>query len=345
MKNLSQSNERFYSLQVIRGLAAVSVLLFHVERYTKSLGGETVSIFNYVPFVFGQGAFWFFEISGFIMAYLIDRRTNRNFLLQRVIRIYPPYFLAVITAIVLQVMLLGFYSVSRLDLAKALTLLPMGQITYILRVEWSLKYEIFFYLVCTIWAIGYFKNFYPYFLAAWFMIIIGVQFQQSHLLLHINEIFLSQFNLYFIMGGFVYYINKRKKVKNKYVNFIIMTVSLMSYILLFYFRTHPFLSSDTLLGLLMSTAFAVFIYSFLQLETSQTNILVKFGDYSYGIYLIHVTTIIVSLELWKQFMGEIGTLAGFFAFGVSLTFGWLFGNLDVTLHRWIKSQPGIRQVI
>jgi len=299
MKNLSQSNERFYSLQVIRGLAAVSVLLFHVERYTKSLGGETVSIFNYVPFVFGQGAFWFFEISGFIMAYLIDRRTNRNFLLQRVIRIYPPYFLAVITAIVLQVMLLGFYSVSRLDLAKALTLLPMGQITYILRVEWSLTYEIF----------------------------------------------LSQFNLYFIMGGFVYYINKRKKVKNKYVNFIIMTVSLMSYILLFYFRTHPFLSSDTLLGLLMSTAFAVFIYSFLQLETSQTNILVKFGDYSYGIYLIHVTTIIVSLELWKQFMGEIGTLAGFFAFGVSLTFGWLFGNLDVTLHRWIKSQPGIRQVI
>lgn len=299
MKNLSQSNERFYSLQVIRGLASVSVLLFHVERYTKSLGGETVSIFNYVPFVFGQGAFWFFEISGFIMAYLIDRRTNRNFLLQRVIRIYSPYFLAVITAIVLQVMLLGFYSVSRLDLAKALTLLPMGQITYILRVEWSLTYEIF----------------------------------------------LSQFNLYFIMGGFVYYINKRKKVKSKYINFIIMTVSLMSYILLFYFRTHPFLSSDILLGLLMSTAFAVFIYSFLQLETSQTNILVKFGDYSYGIYLIYVTTIIVSLELWKQFMGEIGTLAGFFTFGVSLTFGWLFGNLDVTLHRWIKSQPGIRQVI
>lgn len=102
------------------------------------------SIFNRVPLIFVQGAFWFFEISGFIMAYLTDRNLNKNFLLQRVVRIYPPYFLAIATSIVLSAVFLGDYTVSWWDLVRALTLLPLGQIQYVLPVEWSLTYEIFF---------------------------------------------------------------------------------------------------------------------------------------------------------------------------------------------------------
>lgn len=99
MQTTSQPRERLYSIQILRGLAAVAVLLFHIERYTKIIGGINGSVCNHVPQIFGQGAFWFFEISGFIMAYLIDQNLNKKFLLQRAVRIYPPYFLAVVTSV------------------------------------------------------------------------------------------------------------------------------------------------------------------------------------------------------------------------------------------------------
>lgn len=211
MQTISHAGERLYSLQILRGLAAVAVLMFHVERYTKIMGGVNDSIFNHVPLLFGQGAFWFFEISGFIMAYLIDRNLNKNFLLQRAVRIYPPYFLAVSTSIFLYVMFLGAYTVSRWDLIQALTLLPVGQIKYVLGVEWSLTYEIFFYMLCAIWAIGPLKKYYLHFLIVWFLTILWFRFPQENMLLEIHQIPISQYNYYFIVGGFIYYLNKHKK--------------------------------------------------------------------------------------------------------------------------------------
>lgn len=335
------TGQRLYSLQILRGLAAVAVILFHVERYTKIFGGINDSIFNHVPLIFGQGAFWFFEISGFIMAYLIDRNLNKNFLLQRAVRIYPPYFLAVVTSVFLFVMFLGSYTIPRRDLLQALTLLPSGQITYVLGVEWSLTYEIFFYVVCSVLIIGPLRKYHLHFLFAWFFSILAVQFRQANVLLELHQIPFSQYNHYFIMGGFVYYFNRRKRIANLTASLTILGMSVGLYTMLFYFRTYLPISPS----LPMSIAFAGLLYAILQFEIPSTNPLVKLGDYSYGIYLLHVPIITIILKSWLHFVGGIDTYAGFLAFGTALLFGWHFGKLEVALHGWIKTWSGLRHVL
>jgi peptidoglycan/LPS O-acetylase OafA/YrhL len=337
----SRTGERLYSLQILRGLAAVAILMFHVERYTKIVGGINDSIFNHVPLIFGQGAFWFFEISGFIMAYLIDRNLNKDFLLQRAMRIYPPYFLAVVTSVFLFVMFLGSYAIPRRDLFQALTLLPSGQITYVLGVEWSLTYEIFFYVVCSVLVIGRLRKYHLHFLVAWFFIILAVQFQQANVLLELHQIPFSQYNYYFIMGGFVYYFNRHKRIADKFASLTILGMSVILYTLLLYFRTYLFISPS----LLLSVAFAGLLYAILQFEIPSTNPLVKLGDYSYGIYLVHVPIVTIILKSWLHFVGRIDTYAGSVAFGAALLFGWYFGKLEVALHRRIKTWHGLRYAL
>lgn len=341
MQATNRTGERLYSLQILRGLAAVAVLLFHVERYTKIIGGVNASLFNHIPLIFGQGAFWFFEISGFIMAYLIDRNMNKNFLLQRVVRIYPPYFLAVAASILLYGMFLDTYTIPHWNLAQALTLLPLGQIKYVLSVEWSLTYEIFFYMLCTVWAMGPLRKYYLRLLIVWFLVILVLQYQQESLLLKLHQIPFSKYNYYFILGGFIYYLNKRKKIANQNFALIILGVSAGLYILLFHIRTYLPATPTLILGI----AFAGVLYGMLQLSTSPTSALITLGDHSYGLYLTHVPIIVIILTLWADFVGGVNTLAGLLAFGTALTFGWLFGKIEVALHRWIKTQSGLRRFL
>jgi peptidoglycan/LPS O-acetylase OafA/YrhL len=238
-------------------------------------------------------------------------------------------------------MFLGSYTIPRWDLARALTLMPFGQIKYVLHVEWSLTYEIFFYLVCAIWALKPIRKYYLPFLIVWFFIILRFPLFQSSMLLKFSQIFLSQYNYYFILGGFIYYLNKSKQVKDQRIALIISLAFVGIYTTLFYFRMYPPLNPT----LLLSIAFAGFLYGVIQLKTSSKNTLVALGDYSYGLYLTHMPIIIIIFTLWSQFVDKINSFAGFLAFGTALTFGWHFGKFDVGLHRWIKTQSGLSRLL
>jgi len=136
-------------IQYLRAIAASAVLIHHLlETVGATPFGQAVPHW----FVTGgaAGVDLFFVISGFIMlhvSFLAGRppATAGKFLLRRITRIYPLYWIVCMLVIALGA--LGFYS--KLDfstsaVASSLALLPNH---ILIGVSWTLSYEMLFYLV------------------------------------------------------------------------------------------------------------------------------------------------------------------------------------------------------
>lgn len=150
---MKPDRERFESLEMIRALAALSVVFFHTQII---FTGRT----GIVPFggVFGagsRGVDLFFVLSGFIIAYIHAGDVGRpgrvgHYFYSRFVRIYPSVWIT--TLLALTVYLIGFGGPDKADklqpwsIGASFLLLPQHG-DALVNVTWSLKYEIFFYLL------------------------------------------------------------------------------------------------------------------------------------------------------------------------------------------------------
>ncbi|WP_315098523.1 acyltransferase [uncultured Cellulomonas sp.] len=133
---------RVYSLQWLRFVAALAVVVYHAAVY-QSLMLPTAWAVQYVPGWLGAvGVSLFFALSGYLMSSAMQRYDAPQFLLHRLVRIYPPFF--VVVALVL---VAAIWSPIKPPVdGFALSLLPYGGGTYPLGVEWTLVFEIAFYV-------------------------------------------------------------------------------------------------------------------------------------------------------------------------------------------------------
>ena len=138
---------QLWALQYVRAFAAVGVVIFHV------LEGTT----HPMP-VGAAGVDVFFVLSGFLMFALTSRRptTPGRFMLDRVIRIVPLYWLATVTTFVAaRASHNGIHLVGRSTtlLLQSLLFVPRGPATVAnaayptLFVGWTLDFEMFFYVL------------------------------------------------------------------------------------------------------------------------------------------------------------------------------------------------------
>ena len=140
------------NIQILRFLAAAAVLVGHAG----DLFLPDAAALHAIPWSAGVDVF--FVISGFVMTYLTQDQFGqagapRAFLIRRIIRIAPPYWLFT-TLMVGAVLLFGDHvRNTRLDPAVAATsylFIPWpradGQLNPLLSQGWTLNYEAFFYL-------------------------------------------------------------------------------------------------------------------------------------------------------------------------------------------------------
>jgi peptidoglycan/LPS O-acetylase OafA/YrhL len=138
---------RMLELDALRGLAALSVVLFHYTTHFERTYGHSAPLWAQVPF--GKyGVQLFFAISGFVILTSLERvERARDFLWGRVARLYPAYWAGVA---------LTFTAVSVLGLAgrefgvrTALINLTMFQeffrVAHVDGVYWTLTVELSFY--------------------------------------------------------------------------------------------------------------------------------------------------------------------------------------------------------
>ncbi|MDP1026692.1 acyltransferase [Sphingomonas sp. KR1UV-12] len=137
------------NLQLLRALAAMLVVLFHAREIAPDVA-------EYPLFRGGMcGVDIFFVLSGFVMVYTTERPDQaRRFLLRRMLRVAPPYYLIVLVAALLWMLSPGLFRSTVIDpesLTKTLAFVPYvksdARIYPILFVGWTLNYEMFFYAV------------------------------------------------------------------------------------------------------------------------------------------------------------------------------------------------------
>jgi peptidoglycan/LPS O-acetylase OafA/YrhL len=129
------------SIQLLRAIAALSIVYLHCTTAG-----------NYK--LFSTGAFGvdiFFIISGFIIAYMVSKNTE-NFLIKRIIRIVPLYFLATVAMTLTVMFFSGFLdnrTISISGFIKSILFIPGPENSGlpILIQGWSLNYEMFFYVI------------------------------------------------------------------------------------------------------------------------------------------------------------------------------------------------------
>ncbi|WP_269792393.1 acyltransferase [Stenotrophomonas sp. Iso1] len=143
---------RFQSLQALRAIAALGVVLFHLQPYeAKYLSGH--SLLGAFARQADSGVDLFFALSGFLMTTLateryVGPRAALQFLSKRAWRILPTYWLLTIGIAALAFAapsLIGIQPTGQ-EIAASLLLLPQAQLP-ILPVGWTLVHEAYFYLV------------------------------------------------------------------------------------------------------------------------------------------------------------------------------------------------------
>ncbi len=343
---INKHKVNFYNIQILRGLAALQVLVFHMYPYVYGIAKQhTIFDFHQKVMPVGFGAWFFFVISGFIMGHLIHTNYN-SFLMRRFLRIYPIY---IITAmIILCVKICCFGAVSNKGLFQALTLFPGHDrsIDYPLFIEWTLLYEVFFYLVCSIFALGNNKRFFLPFVIIWFAAITLFQIFENvsaPMVPDVTNIAISAYNVLFIFGVIAYHIflTGKERILNLFVKKMTAVWALIVVGLSVMVMSIKLVGNTFFMLLFFGAASGMIIVIVSVLEIGKDamkqsflqKLFIRIGDYSYGIYLIHANFLAIVISLMVHRKIPVNSFSSFILMCLTLAVGCIWGKFDISFHK------------
>ncbi|MDO3644438.1 acyltransferase [Mucilaginibacter sp. L3T2-6] len=275
-------------IQLLRAVAALSVVFFHCHFREIETGTFGVDIF--------------FVISGFIIAYMVNQST-RQFMVKRIIRISPLYFLATFLTMALAFIRPQWFNhviISTEALVKTILFIPY-QIKGsgpILSSGWTLNNEMFFYVAMFLCIIIFKKKKYLVPACGGMLILLLIVLNSfnkdtitaySHVLRFYRNGLLPEF----IYGLALYYFwDYHRTHKTKTGDAIMIGAGLVAFALMIYFDL-----SNSLAGTPRNIRYGIpsllFVNAFVVLEgwINEKNRIVKvwlkLGDASYAMYLFH----------------------------------------------------------
>jgi peptidoglycan/LPS O-acetylase OafA/YrhL len=283
--------KRLQELDVLRGMAALAVVLFHYTSLYDSRIGHTSDLLFVIPFG-NYGVHLFFMISGFVIFMTLNRtRDPLDFIVSRFSRLFPAYWTAIaITFSVLTVFGLGNHTISISELLINLTM--MQNFLGVRNVDgsyWTLLYELFFY--CIMFAL---------YLKGWLhkierFCLLWLAAESVRLLFFLQgwdfpwklqQLLILEYCHLFIAGIMFYQLGNTPPRK---VHFLILSLCLLM----------QWFLSDWMVFSLIASFFAIF-YLFVteRLSFIVNKPLVFLGTISYSLYLIHqVVGFIIIREL------------------------------------------------
>ncbi len=287
------SSRRLYELDVLRGIAALGVVLYHyTTRYDQIYGHSQALAIN---FAYGRfGVPLFFMISGFVIL-LSLQRTQRllDFVVGRVARLYPAYWVAIALTFA-TVALLGLpgRDVSGADALVNLTMIQrfLG-IPDVDGVYWTLQVELCFYAVMmAIFQLRLLKHIETVAIAWLLFNMVRVQFDVIHLPPALSPFVLTDYAHLFIIGLACHQIWKEG---GSLVRYGLIASGLMM---------HAMISHSVSLTACMIFALSLFLATHGYLRWISINPLVFLGSISYSLYLIHQNigyAVLLRLSNWS----------------------------------------------
>lgn len=317
------------SLQALRAAAALLVVLDHLNYLFARNDPAGISLFTTFRFLGSIGVDTFFAISGFIMvttnweAFGTPRAGGR-FLLRRIARIYPPYWLVLIPTVLAYLFakdLMRGHD-GNVDLIGSFLLLPQRGLPLLL-VSWTLTFEMFFYVIFSR-IIGMRRSMLPWTLLIWAVLQIAAAVVLKGSTEPYQRFLSMPFPLEFIAGAFIAYAYRLDRLR--YGAVIGLTGFGLALALWGYGAIEGLTANDTTINLSRVTVFGIpavmMLYGTVALErvrgAGTPSWLVRLGDASYAMYLWHLpiiaivgaTHVFVGVRgFWSESLGECFAIA------------------------------------
>lgn len=315
------------SIQILRALAALLVVFAHFEYIKPAVGGFGVDIF--------------FVISGFIMAFVVNK-SGEGFLYHRIIRIVPLYYVMTLLTTGLYLTKPSWFRnvvMTPTALVKSLLFIPyhIKDSGPILTLGWTLNYEMFFYVSIALFVsiFGNKKGMIVCLIGLTLFVLISAFVSWES---YVVRYWGSPMIIEFVSGGILYYIWKYllRSASQPFRN-ILAVVGLSALAFLFFAEYVYGLSSQRFL-LIGGPSFLV-VCGFLSLENRinpQSRIhstMITLGNSSYAMYLVHPFVIYGFLRLVYVRLGLQGAVFDLLGLILSIVLVCL---LSIALHKWLE---------
>lgn len=317
-------------LQYLRGFAAIAVVVYHAAHYVEKITGGKALIAIFGDFWGAYGVAIFFVLSGYLMAQLSLRDDPRRFLLNRILRIYPMMLVVVAIALV------GYFATGfgkRPDLV-ALSLVPAGPRDYFLGVEWTLLFEMTYYVIIAAMTLIGLRAWLEWVFAAWLvaLVVMGVTDTAPFATATptISQLFGQSANCAFLFGFLLPRILEKRWVPSApvlcmlAVPFAVIGLYTVDTTLL---RWPSGLSALLLVGAALKAA-PVTNLGFAH------RVGLRLGDASYALYLCHMPLIVITGNLVSTSTPGLVLWLAWSAGAIALAL--VLGPVDLRLHALLK---------
>lgn len=298
------------SIQILRGFAAIAIVFIHMNGIIRQYGSSRDYLFPSTE-IANAGVDVFFIISGVIMAIITSRMQDRNttaltFLLRRVTRIYPIYWIYLGLFVLGNLLIQGSIMetsghLSLMTIVQSAFLIP-NQDLPILIIAWTLEFEIYFYLLFTL-LIAAKKQFELKYLygGAVILVLIGTMLQVDLALWSlVTDPLLLEFAFGVLIGA-IYL----KKPKLNALPFLVIGAVLVTLEVLGVSAAEIFDMYGTRFGRLVRFGLpamfivAGFLFANPFISKYSPPILQKIGNASYSLYLSHLLVLSIAGKLWS----------------------------------------------
>jgi len=336
---LPLQTSKLQGIEAARGVAAILVVLRHSSAILSEPASYGIAAFAGL-FAFGRaGVEFFFVLSGFIIAYVHAGDIGRPagflpFWRKRVLRVYPPYWIATAALCLLLVVspTRGLAERDPLHIVLSLLLLPESQ-EPILGVGWSLRHELLFYLLFSLAVLHRLAG--AVLLACWGSAVVGAAVYSAWTGERLaggalSGLVLRVFNLEFFFGLAVAWFVLRCAPWRPVAVLVTGALLFLANGIMESFA--PGVQPEQLgLTLVYALASSMVLYGLAVLDRAKVarvpRVLVQLGGASYSIYLVHIIVILILGFALRPFRGWLPLgLAFVLCSGVAVLGGLVFSH-------------------
>lgn len=302
MKNKTNfvNNDRIYTLDLFRFIAAISVVLYHY--LFRGWTADNLSDLSFVKvgsiFKYGYlGVDFFFMISGFVIAFSIKNKSISKFIISRFTRLYPVYWLSVTLTFIVVVLFGGPRFIA--NFFQYILNLTMFQnymdVISIDGVYWTLFVEMKFY----IFVIGSYLIFnkikkitLDHLIIVWTFFSVLYLFFENFILFKILNVFLIFNYASLFIAGIIFCQVYRKGLSLKYCSLLSITFLLSLYHSIHKGELLVLHYNNSFSPLLIGGTILVFYLILLMVSTNRFKTInfpffTNLGMLTYPLYLIH----------------------------------------------------------